>query len=81
MAHLSCPSCRFTLQMRNALRVDYCPRCLARRHQAVPLDYVPTPREEAPRELALARRRWPRDPSAPLRPGVSRQTVEGIAAQ
>lgn len=43
MAHMTCPTCRLALHTRNALSVEYCPRCLARRHKAVPLNYVPSP--------------------------------------
>lgn len=51
MTLLSCTYCRFAIRPRASfLSVDYCPRCLAKRHVAVPLRKIEN--TESPPALA-----------------------------
>jgi hypothetical protein len=55
---LSCPHCRFAFHPKAAsLTLDYCPRCLARRHVAQPLRAVGEPQAEAAAPAWPSRRR------------------------
>jgi hypothetical protein len=50
---LHCPSCRLTLRQRHPqMTIDYCPRCIARAHELVPL--LPTPAKIGLRPPRLA---------------------------
>ncbi len=66
---LSCPRCHFAFHPKAAsLTLDYCPRCLARRHGAQPLRRFGDP----PTEAASAA--WP------TRPRLIRQARDGGAS-
>ena len=45
LAYARCPTCGLRLRVRSSVLVpEYCPRCIARRSDAVPLmSYVPDP--------------------------------------
>ncbi len=55
--NLSCPRCGLVLALRGP-QIEYCPRCIARRRQPVPLvaDALKRARREPPASGAPARR-------------------------